>query len=68
MRRTTLAVTGALTAADLAAIAAVAAPALGWDAARVAAEVAAVRAELEGRHRMRLGPLPDAPAIAPPPA
>ena len=37
MRRTTLAITGALTARDLDAIAAVAAAALGWNAERTAA-------------------------------
>ncbi len=54
MRRTTLAVTGGLTARDLDAIAEVAARALGWDAARVASEIAAVRDDLAGNHRLRL--------------
>ena len=54
MRRTTLAITGALTARDLDAIAAVAAAALGWDAARTAAEIAAATAELTRKHRLAL--------------
>lgn len=54
MRRTSLAVTGLLTARDLDAVAEVAAAALGWDEARRRAEVEAVRARLEGAHRMRL--------------
>ncbi|MBV9654186.1 MAG: glycerol-3-phosphate dehydrogenase/oxidase [Acetobacteraceae bacterium] len=54
MRRTTLAITGALTARDLDAIAAAAGDALGWDAPRSAAEVASVTAELTGKHRARL--------------
>jgi glycerol-3-phosphate dehydrogenase len=54
MRRTTLAVTGALTARDLDAIAAVAAEALGWEAPRTAEEVASVTAELTGKHRSHL--------------
>ena len=56
MRRTTLAVTGALTTRDLAAIAAVAGEALGWDASRTAQEIATVTTELSGRHRSRLLP------------
>ncbi|MFO1074708.1 MAG: glycerol-3-phosphate dehydrogenase/oxidase [Geminicoccaceae bacterium] len=58
LRRTTLAITGRLTARDLAAMAAVAAATLGWDAARTAQELAATTAELAGRHRLRLEPQP----------
>jgi glycerol-3-phosphate dehydrogenase len=54
MRRTALAVTGSLTARDLAAVAQVAARALGWDEARRRAEVEAVRARLGHAHRMRI--------------
>ncbi len=54
MRRTTLAVTGVLTGRMLQAIAEVAGQALGWSPERVAAEVGAVTALLEGRHGMRL--------------
>jgi glycerol-3-phosphate dehydrogenase len=54
MRRTTLAITGALTAQDLGAIAGVAGAALGWDAGRIAQEVATTTAELRDRHRSRL--------------
>lgn len=56
MRRTTLAITGALTPRALAAIGEVAAAALGWDTARAAREVASVTAELTRRHRSRLQP------------
>ena len=54
MRRTTLAVTGTLAAADLDAIAEIAARALGWDDARRTAEVAAVAGALTRRNRLRL--------------
>lgn len=59
MRRTTLAITGTLTADGLDAIAAVAASALGWDADRTAHEIQATAAELVGRHRLDLA----APAL-----
>ena len=55
MRRTTLAITGALTARDLDAIAAVAADALNWHEERTAAEIMATTAELTRRHRLALG-------------
>ncbi|EYD77525.1 Glycerol-3-phosphate dehydrogenase [Rubellimicrobium mesophilum DSM 19309] len=54
MRRTSLAVTGSLTARDLDAVAEVTALALGWAETRTRAEIEAVRARLEGAHRMRL--------------
>lgn len=54
LRRATLAVTGSLTARDLAAVAGVAARALGWDEGRREAEVAATAALLRDRHMMRL--------------
>lgn len=54
MRRTTLAITGALTPGNLAAIAEIAARALGWDEARREAEIAATRAELNTRHGLDL--------------
>ncbi|MBA3326053.1 MAG: glycerol-3-phosphate dehydrogenase/oxidase [Rhodobacteraceae bacterium] len=63
MRRTTLAITGALTARDLDAIAGVAAEALGWDTARTALEVASVAAELIGRHRSHFLARPTGPTI-----
>lgn len=53
-RRTTLAITGALTAADLAAIAETAAAALGWDADGVAAEMRATVDELSRDNRLCL--------------
>lgn len=56
MRRTTLAITGTLTTDGLAAIAAVAASALGWDADRRAREIEATAAELTVRNRLDLGP------------
>ena len=56
MRRTTLAITGELTAHALEGIAAIAAAALGWDANRTARELAATREELTGRNRLNLGP------------
>jgi glycerol-3-phosphate dehydrogenase len=58
MRRTTLAITGTLTARDLDSVAGIAATALGWDAGTTAAEVAAATAELTGRHRLALGNRP----------
>ena len=51
MRRTTLAITGALTARDLDAIAAVAAAALGWDADQPHREWCG-DGGLTGRHRL----------------
>ncbi|MGQ0564967.1 MAG: glycerol-3-phosphate dehydrogenase/oxidase [Gemmobacter sp.] len=56
LRRTGLAITGRLTLAGLATAAAVAGTALGWDAARRDAEIAATRLLLETRHHMRFGP------------
>jgi len=56
MRRTTLAISGKLTTRDLQAIAGVAAQALGWDAERIADELAATSAMLARDH----GVLPDA--------
>ncbi|MBP7000003.1 MAG: glycerol-3-phosphate dehydrogenase/oxidase [Amaricoccus sp.] len=53
LRRATLAVSGRLTARDLAAIAEVAAAALGWDDARREAEIAAVADDLARNHRAR---------------
>jgi glycerol-3-phosphate dehydrogenase len=55
MRRTTLAITGTLTARDLATIAGVAASALGWDAGRTEAEIAATTTELTDKNRLALG-------------
>jgi glycerol-3-phosphate dehydrogenase len=54
MRRTTLAVTGALTARGLDAIATIAGDALGWSAGRTAREVAAATSELSQRNRLQL--------------
>ncbi|MCB1470562.1 MAG: glycerol-3-phosphate dehydrogenase/oxidase [Rhizobiaceae bacterium] len=53
MRRTALAVTGRLSRRDLEAIADIAAHALGWDAQRKNAELAAAHATLTERHRLR---------------
>jgi glycerol-3-phosphate dehydrogenase len=53
LRRTDLAVTGRLTLPCLTRMADLAAQALGWDAARCAAELADTRAQLETRHRYR---------------
>lgn len=53
LRRTDLAVTGRLTLSCLTRMADLAAQALGWDAARCAAELADARAQLETRHRYR---------------
>jgi glycerol-3-phosphate dehydrogenase len=54
MRRTTLAITGSLTGNDLQQIATMAGNALGWDAARIAAEIGSVEKELKERNLMRL--------------
>jgi len=54
-RRTDLAITGALTRADLACMAAVLAEELHWNASRRRSEVDATLDELQGRHLMRLG-------------
>jgi glycerol-3-phosphate dehydrogenase len=56
LRRTTLAITGTLTAEGLEAIADTTAAALGWDPARRDAEVQSVTADLAARHRQRLAP------------
>jgi len=53
MRRTTLAINGKLTTRDLEAIAGVAAQALGWDAERIATELAATSAMLARDHGVR---------------
>lgn len=53
-RRCTLAVTGRLTARDLAVMADVAAAALGWDSARIQAEIAATTERLTAVNRMTL--------------
>jgi len=62
MRRTTLAITGALTVRDLAAIAGIAAAALGWTDARTTAEIAIATAEFAERNRLVLDPAFAAPA------
>ncbi|MEZ5933067.1 MAG: glycerol-3-phosphate dehydrogenase/oxidase [Alphaproteobacteria bacterium] len=54
MRRTTLAITGSLSAGDLETIADIAATALGWDDRRRAKERDMTRHRLGERHRMRL--------------
>ncbi len=54
MRRTTLAITGGLSMADLRAIAGVAAQRLGWTADIVEQEIAATLTVLEQKHRIRL--------------
>lgn len=54
MRRTAIAVTGRLSARDLACIADIVAPLLGWDQDRRAHEMTETTALLTGRHRMRL--------------
>ncbi|OBZ96792.1 glycerol-3-phosphate dehydrogenase [Pararhizobium polonicum] len=54
MRRTTLAVTGSLTIADIRQIATVADRALGWGPERTTAEIEATVAQLERRNLMRL--------------
>lgn len=54
MRRSAIAVAGRLSERDLDSIATLCATALGWDAARRAEELAATRALLTGRHRIRL--------------
>lgn len=55
MRRTALAITGRLTARDLATACDIAATALDWDDARKRAELQAARDRLEHVHRLRLG-------------
>ncbi|MHA6644018.1 glycerol-3-phosphate dehydrogenase/oxidase [Mesorhizobium sp. A623] len=55
MRRSTLAITGSLTLRDLQAIAAIAGGALGWDAPRIAHEMATIVEQLEATNLMRLG-------------
>ncbi len=54
LRRTTLAIDGALTTGNLAAIADVLARELGWDDARKAQEIEAVNTELTKRHNVIL--------------
>jgi glycerol-3-phosphate dehydrogenase len=54
MRRTTLAIEGRLTAAGLKKVASVAAGALGWDEARQASGVAAVKEQLTGLNLVSL--------------
>lgn len=54
LRRTTLAIDGALTTGNLAAIADILARELGWDDARKAQEIEAVNTELEKRHNVIL--------------
>lgn len=54
MRRSALAITGALSRRDIAAIAEIAAAALGWSPERQAAEEEAALAKLTGDHRLRL--------------
>jgi glycerol-3-phosphate dehydrogenase len=64
MRRTTLAITGALTGRGLDAIAAAVATAMGWDADRTAREIAAATEKLTTRHRLNLGAPARQPALA----
>jgi len=54
MRRTTLAISGALTQSNLAEIAAVAAAALGWTPARCEAEIGEVSANLQRLNHFRV--------------
>lgn len=54
MRRCALAITGRLTARDLASIATTAGAALGWDDARRVTEITATQDLLASRHHMRL--------------
>lgn len=54
MRRTTLAITGNLSHADIAAIADIAAKALNWDAARMQTEITAATDHLTATHRLRI--------------
>lgn len=63
LRRTAIAFTGAATDEVIAEVAAVIAPALGWDDARVAAEIASARAEVDAAVP---GSAPDRPASAQP--
>lgn len=58
MRRTLLAIRGMVTDAALAEMAAVAAEALGWDAARQHQELQACATALRERHGVRLAPVP----------
>lgn len=58
LRRTTLAIDGALSSANLVAIADILAVEFGWDAARKAQELELVIAELGKRHGMKLGNTP----------
>ncbi|MFK3667869.1 glycerol-3-phosphate dehydrogenase/oxidase [Ochrobactrum teleogrylli] len=58
LRRTTLAIDGALTADNLVAIADILALELGWDEARKAEEIEAVTAELAKRHNVILAERP----------
>ncbi len=58
LRRTTLAIDGALSNANLAAIADILGVEFGWDAARKAQELELVIAELSKRHGMKLGEQP----------
>jgi len=58
LRRTTLAIDGALTADNLAAIADILALELGWDEARKAEEIESVTAELAKRHNVILAARP----------
>ena len=60
MRRTTLAISGALTTNDLQQIANVAGRALGWSPQRTSAEIEAVVALLNGTNLMRLQSEPGA--------
>lgn len=55
LRRTSVAFVGGMSAATLQEIAAAAAPALGWDASRVRAEVELATTSLRDAHRVELG-------------
>lgn len=65
VRRTLLAIRGQITDAALAEIAAIAAEALGWDAARQRKELHACATALRERHGVRLAPVPT-PDVEPP--
>lgn len=54
MRRTTLAITGSLTASDLEQIATIAGRALGWDSQRISDEINMVESQLRDRNLMHL--------------
>ncbi len=58
LRRTTLAIDGALSNANLAAIGDILSVEFGWDAERKAREIEAVTVELSKRHGMKLGEFP----------